>query len=79
MELLNEHDGTLLHTTLFSLTVSYESGILEKPSTVAPSDLYQMTSDPEKAPDRPHLLTIHFKAGENPAKEQCERGEKERL
>ncbi|XP_043223669.1 argininosuccinate synthase-like [Amphibalanus amphitrite] len=49
-------DANLLH-------ISYESGVLEKPSTVAPRDLYQMTSDPESAPDKPHLLTIHFKEG----------------
>ncbi|XP_037080699.1 argininosuccinate synthase-like [Pollicipes pollicipes] len=49
-------DANLLH-------ISYESGVLEKPSTPAPADLYQMTCDPEKAPDAPHQLSVRFEHG----------------
>lgn len=49
-------DANIIH-------VSYESGILEDPSTPAPKGLCQMTVDPEEAPDAPQLLTIHFQRG----------------
>jgi len=49
-------DANLLH-------ISFESGILEKPNVEAPKDLYQMTCDPEKAPDTPQIVSIDFKHG----------------
>ncbi|XP_045204505.2 argininosuccinate synthase-like [Mercenaria mercenaria] len=49
-------DANLMH-------ISYESGILEDPMTQAPEDLYQMTVDPQKAPDVPTILVIEFKKG----------------
>lgn len=49
-------DANLMH-------VSYESGILEDPTHPAPEGLYQMTCDPEKAPDQADLVTIHFNKG----------------
>lgn len=49
-------DANLMH-------ISYESGILEDPMTQAPEDLYQMTVDPQKAPDVPTVIVIEFKKG----------------
>ncbi|XP_060606786.1 argininosuccinate synthase-like [Ruditapes philippinarum] len=49
-------DANLMH-------ISYESGILEDPITQAPDDLYQMTVDPQKAPDVPTVLVITFQKG----------------
>lgn len=49
-------DANLMH-------ISYESGILEDPMTQAPEDLYQMTVDPQKAPDVPTVILIEFKKG----------------
>ncbi|KAL4216719.1 Adenylosuccinate synthetase [Mactra antiquata] len=49
-------DANLMH-------ISYESGILEDPMTQAPEDLYQMTTDPLTAPDKPTILDIEFKNG----------------
>lgn len=43
--------------------VSYESGILENPATHPPEGIFQMTTDPEKAPDIPQVLTITFNKG----------------
>ena len=42
---------------------SYESGILEDPSSEGPADLYLMTTDPIKAPSQPVKLEIEFKGG----------------
>ena len=42
---------------------SYESGQLEDPAVPGPDGIYQMTVDPEKAPDTPEELEIHFKQG----------------
>ncbi|CAM9684628.1 unnamed protein product [Chrysoparadoxa australica] len=49
-------DENLFHT-------SYESGLLEDPMTPPPEDMFKMTVSPEKAPDKPELLRIEFKAG----------------
>ena len=48
---------------VFWFVSSYESGILEDPMTQAPEDLYQMTVDPQKAPDVPTVIIIEFKKG----------------
>ncbi|KAF5275893.1 hypothetical protein FQR65_LT04132 [Abscondita terminalis] len=49
-------DANLIH-------ISYESGILENPSTEPPTDLYLMTKNPKDAVDKPSRLEIHFKKG----------------
>ena len=47
-----------------NVLLSYEAGILEDPKSEAPDDLYQMTTDPRKAPEAPERLQIRFKEGE---------------
>ncbi|XP_014787408.2 argininosuccinate synthase [Octopus bimaculoides] len=49
-------DANLMH-------ISYESGILENPKTEAPNGIYNMTTDPEKAPDQVERIQITFKKG----------------
>lgn len=49
-------DANMIH-------ISYESGILENPATHPPEGIFQMTTDPEKAPDTPELITVGFKSG----------------
>lgn len=49
-------DANLMH-------ISYESGILENPDTEAPEDMYQMTTDPQKAPDEADILVLDFQDG----------------
>ena len=49
-------DANLMH-------ISYESGILENPQQEGPENLYQMTTDPRKAPDTPDTLQITFESG----------------
>lgn len=43
--------------------ISYESGILEDPSTVAPESIFQMTKSPVNGPDTPLRIEIVFTAG----------------
>ncbi|EDW15964.1 argininosuccinate synthase [Drosophila mojavensis] len=50
-------DANMLH-------ISYESGVLEDPNTVAPSSLYELTLDPfTQAPKTPHRVCVHFEHG----------------
>lgn len=49
-------DANIMH-------ISYESGILEDPSHIAPDDLYQMTKSPQNGPDTPTRIEIVFNAG----------------
>ncbi|ROL53854.1 Argininosuccinate synthase [Anabarilius grahami] len=49
-------DANLMH-------ISYESGVLENPKNHAPSDLYQMTKNPEDSPNEPDVLEIDFIKG----------------
>lgn len=49
-------DANIMH-------ISYESGILEDPSYIAPDDLYQMTRNPQNGPDTPTRIEIVFNAG----------------
>ncbi|XP_022296045.2 argininosuccinate synthase-like isoform X1 [Crassostrea virginica] len=49
-------DANLMH-------ISYESGVLEDPAKHAPSGIYQMTVDPEQAPDQAERIVISFKNG----------------
>ncbi len=49
-------DANLFHT-------SYEGGILEDPWQEPPEDMFQMTVDPEKAPDQAEYLEIDFEKG----------------
>jgi argininosuccinate synthase len=44
--------------------ISYEGGILEDPWAQPPSDMYTMTSPPEKAPDKPVYVEIGFEGGD---------------
>jgi len=43
--------------------VSIECGALEDPMTPPPSDAYQITGDPQSAPDTPETITIEFDKG----------------
>lgn len=49
-------DANLMH-------ISYESGVLEDPATHAPPGIYQMTVDPEQAPEHAEKIVISFKSG----------------
>lgn len=49
-------DANLMH-------ISYESGVLEDPATHAPPGIYQMTVDPEQAPEQAEKVVISFKSG----------------
>lgn len=49
-------DANLMH-------ISYESGVLEDPATHAPPGIYQMTVDPEQAPEQAEKIVILFKSG----------------
>ncbi|HEY8370120.1 MAG TPA: argininosuccinate synthase, partial [Thermodesulfobacteriota bacterium] len=50
-------DRNLLH-------ISYESGILEDPWREPPEDIFLLTVDPRKAPDRPEYVEIDYEAGD---------------
>jgi argininosuccinate synthase len=49
-------DANLLH-------ISYEGGLLEDPWEAPPPGMFQMTVDPEEAPDAQEVVTITFEAG----------------
>ncbi|PVD22301.1 hypothetical protein C0Q70_18110 [Pomacea canaliculata] len=49
-------DANLMH-------ISYESGVLENPYNPAPDGLFNMTQDPENAPDKPEIIEIEFEKG----------------
>jgi argininosuccinate synthase len=42
---------------------SYESGVLEDPAEPAPAGIFQMTLDPQHAPEEPCKLQIDFEHG----------------
>jgi len=42
---------------------SYEAGILEDPDVTAPEDMWKLTIDPLKAPEKPEDFTVHFEKG----------------
>jgi argininosuccinate synthase len=50
-------DANLLHT-------SSEGKVLEDPSQDVPDYIYSRTADPEKAPDKPTLITVDFERGD---------------
>lgn len=50
-------DANLMH-------MSYEGGILEDPWLEPPADMFQSTTDPSLAPDKPEYVSIAFKSGE---------------
>lgn len=50
-------DANLLHT-------SSEGKVLEDPAQEAPEYVYQRTVSPEKAPNKPEIITIEFKKGD---------------
>jgi len=43
--------------------ISIECGVLEDPMVPPPADAYQITTDPEKAPDKPTVVDIDFVEG----------------
>jgi argininosuccinate synthase len=43
--------------------ISHEGGVLEKPASAPPSDLFMLTTAPENAPDEPEEVTIGFLNG----------------
>ncbi|BCB95978.1 argininosuccinate synthase [Dissulfurispira thermophila] len=43
--------------------ISYEGGILEDPWSEPPIDMYTMMVSPEKAPDKPLYIDIHYENG----------------
>ena len=49
-------DANLLH-------ISYEGGVLENPWEAPPADMFNMTTDPEMAPDLPEWVTIGYEEG----------------
>ena len=49
-------DANLMH-------ISYEAGILEDPAKEGPEDMFQLTVDPQKAPDKTTSLSIQFEKG----------------
>jgi len=42
---------------------SVECGILENPDMEPPEDIFEWTTSPEKAPDKPEYLTLEFEGG----------------
>jgi len=42
---------------------SYEAGILEDPNMTPPKDLWNLTRDPQEAPDEPQHFTLFFEKG----------------
>jgi argininosuccinate synthase len=49
-------DANMMH-------ISYEGGILEDPWSAPPAGMFQLTVDPERAPDQPEWVTIRFDRG----------------
>lgn len=49
-------DENLLH-------ISHEAGVLEDPGAICDESIYSRTTSPEKAPDKPEMITITFKDG----------------
>lgn len=49
-------DANLFH-------VSYEGGVLEDPWTEPPSGMWNLTVDPDKAPDEAEVVTVEFEHG----------------
>jgi len=43
--------------------ISYEGGILEDPWSEPPENMFQLTTSPEKAPDKAEYIEIEFKSG----------------
>jgi hypothetical protein len=52
-----------LHLQLLQAHCSYEAGILEDPNTTPPADMWKLTVDPLKAPDKPEHFTVVFEKG----------------
>lgn len=46
-----------------ALHISYEGGILEDPWREPPADMFQLTVDPSKAPNKPQYVEIGFESG----------------
>lgn len=50
-------DENLMH-------ISFEAGILEEPGQRPPKDMFELTVDPQDAPDSPEQVVIEFEKGE---------------
>ncbi|XP_047469236.1 argininosuccinate synthase-like [Penaeus chinensis] len=50
-------------SSLQEQATDWQSGVLENPSAHPPEGIFQMTTDPEKAPETPQVLTIAFNKG----------------
>lgn len=50
-------DANLLH-------ISYEGGILEDPNYAPDEDMWRLTASPEKAPNKPQVIELTYKAGD---------------
>ncbi|MDK1018868.1 MAG: argininosuccinate synthase [Actinomycetota bacterium] len=50
-------DANLLH-------ISYEGGVLEDPWRSAPQDMFQMTVNPQDAPDEPEFVIVGYEQGD---------------
>lgn len=55
----NDDSGQWTRTSL----CSYEAGILEDPDVTPPEDMWKLTVDPMKAPDKPEDFTLEFTKG----------------
>ena len=44
--------------------ISYEGGVLEDPWTAPPKGMWNLTVDPEEAPDSPEIVEVAFEAGD---------------
>jgi len=49
-------DENLLH-------ISFEAGMLEDPAARPQADMFELTTDPRRAPDRPEKVTVGFEKG----------------
>ena len=49
-------DENLLH-------ISFEAGLLEDPGARPPADMFELTTDPRKAPDKPETVRVDFVTG----------------
>jgi len=43
--------------------ISYEGGVLEDPANAYKDDMFELTVSPEKAPNKPEMVTIRFEKG----------------
>jgi argininosuccinate synthase len=49
-------DENLMH-------ISFEAGLLENPDARPPADMFELTADPRRAPERSQMVTVDFERG----------------